>query len=124
MIRRTIRMYNRSFLLSVFLGLAMLCTCTRVRVNTYYPSPEVSQRRRDYVEEHPDLRGEVRRSILSGAVSPGMTTSEVEASWGQPSQIVIEEDAQTWSYEGLELYFENGVLEGWNSPVPAVVLTK
>jgi len=53
-----------------------------------------------------------------------MTASEVEASWGQPSQIRAERDMEVWSYDHyqIQLYFKNGVLEDWEPEQRGLIL--
>ncbi len=42
--------------------------------------------RESYAQIHPDLNKKTREMILSGNIVRGMTTSEVEASWGATYQ--------------------------------------
>ena len=65
----------------------------------------VEQRRRQYVEDHPDLRPEVAAAILEGRVAEGMTADDVRAAWGDP-----ERESRSFS--------EAGEQETWSYPTP------
>ena len=48
---------------------------------------KVSKRRHTYVDSHPDLPVQIRRTILNGQLALGMTREEVNASYGFPNSI-------------------------------------
>ena len=76
-------------------------------------------RRKDYVYDHPDLKQRIKDLILNGKISLGMTTKEVEASWGPDHRTNRSVGSwgvhEQWIYlDRYYLYFENGVLTSWD----------
>ncbi len=74
-------------------------------------------RRRSYVVDSPDLPPEVRRAVLAGELIHGMTPEQVGAVLGKPKAVVTREwdgaAQHKWIYDGMELFFERGVLLTW-----------
>jgi len=83
-------------------------------------------RRAAYVEKHPEITEQTKQDILSGSIRLGMTTKEVNASWGLPRK--IKRSVYTWgiheqwiygtsvhdsSLDPTYLYFEDDILTGW-----------
>lgn len=89
---------------AVCLGLAALAACATA-----------DQRRRNYVEAHPDLSEEVREAILAGDLAEGMTPDEVIAVRGKPA--VEQGDARAgeaarWTYGYPEGDYRDGQYYG------------
>lgn len=60
-------------------------------------------------------REEVWEDIVKGAVKPGFTEEEVVWSWGKPKQINKSYPGpDQWVYNSKNLYFENGIVTGFN----------
>ena len=93
---------------------------------------KVSERRQTYVDNHPDLPVQIRRTILNGQLALGMTREEVNASYGFPNSInkgdyIFDADEQ-WTYRIYKttqldrndrsrtcLYFKEGRLISWQN---------
>jgi len=75
-------------------------------------------RRNSFVSNNPDLRDELRRNILNGKVSIGMSREMVRASWGEPREVnrtvtsnsVNEQWVYGTIYNRQYLYFRNGIM--------------
>lgn len=82
-------------------------------------SPEYRKERlKAYVQNHPDLKKEIKHAILSDAILVGMAPAEVEFLRGQPLRKNISGGAhgthEQWVYSGDSyLYFENAQLTSW-----------
>jgi len=83
---------------------------------------EANIRRAEYIVNHPTLQN--RDRILEGKIDIGMTTEEVEASWGYPSDINrTSEGYEQWIYgfcdehfcDHTYLYFKNDKLTDWQN---------
>jgi len=77
------------------------------------------RRRKQYVDEHPDLPGIIKQTILSGGYRIGMSREQVEASLGKPDEIHQVQDSTMvgmvrWLYYRgdtiLSLNLQNGYL--------------
>ncbi|MFT5051399.1 MAG: hypothetical protein ACI8QZ_002815 [Chlamydiales bacterium] len=55
-----------------------------VRSRPFEPSAETLTRRRNFLENRPDLSSRLRRLIAAGWVAGGMTAEMVTAAWGEP----------------------------------------
>ena len=93
---------------------------------------KVSGRRQTYVDSHPDLPVQIRRTILNGQLALGMTREEVIASYGFPNNVdkgdyIFDADEQ-WIYRIYKtdqlnrnnrgrnyLYFKEGRLISWQN---------
>jgi len=76
------------------------------------------QRRRNFVERHPGLSPRIEEALLQGRVLVGMTSTMVEASWGEATDInrtiTADQTREQWIYgsagDRTYLYFDDGVL--------------
>jgi hypothetical protein len=72
-------------------------------------------RHKAFFKKHPSTRPEIRNLIKSSKITIGMTSGEVEASWGAPNKINRTVSTlgvhEQWIYgEAQYLYFDNGVM--------------
>ena len=79
-----------------------------------------SDRRKWYVDRHPDLSSRTREAILKGIVHLQMTSEQVRASIGLPDDINrtvysfgVHEQWVYGKYGDRYLYFEDGILTSW-----------
>jgi hypothetical protein len=77
------------------------------------------ERRKLYIEGHPELSDRIRDAILDGSIVLGMSTDEARASWGAPSHINKTVNAygvsEQWVYGDTYVYFEHSKLTSWQS---------
>ena len=75
------------------------------------------ERRESYVRGHSEIGADVRSAVLRGRLVMGMTRDGVYASWGPPGDVNRSVGSwgvhEQWVYGSSYLYFENGVLTGW-----------
>ena len=94
-------------------------------------APEVqrhlaAKRRAWYVQVNSNLPPVIRDAILRGTIQVGMTAEQVQASWGWPLRVnrtvaqmhsceqwIYREVPQSLHSRNTYLYFDNGVLTGW-----------
>lgn len=77
------------------------------------------KRRKDFIENNPNLNQNFRNQILNGQISIGMTREMAEASWGEPRDInrtvTVNVVREQWVYGFTSnrryLYFRNGILD-------------
>jgi len=69
-------------------------------------------RRRKYVEEHPELSDFVKGVILKGSYAEGMTKEQIIASLGEPDSVNKGDIYEQFIYGYQVIYFENGVCKG------------
>lgn len=82
-----------------------------------------SEKRKIYVNQHPEISQRFKDLIIEGKFTLGMTTEMVKASWGNPKEINrtvytfgIHEQWIYGSYKYdnvIYLYFEDGILTSW-----------
>ena len=78
----------------------------------------LNTRRLNYVVNNPQIDSQTAYFIRSGMIAEGMSTEEVQASWGDPlisrSYFISGARSDKWVYERggktFILYFENGKL--------------
>ena len=117
------RTITRSSTLVIFLLLVFAVTGCAAMFRD--PAKEMQEYRQSWVDNHPDWSGKVRRQVLAGKISIGMTEEQVRASWGTPYDINRSVGSwgehEQWVYVTFEgrwrsyqyLYFENGRLTSW-----------
>lgn len=78
--------------------------------------------RRQYIGSHSFLTEDIKRCILEGKITKGMTTKDVLASWGRPNDINRSVGSwgvhEQWVYgrtDASYLYFENDILTSWQN---------
>lgn len=76
-----------------------------------------NERRRAFVNGHPDLATAVRAEILAGHVVIGMSKEMVRASLGEPIDVNRSVGSwgthEQWVYDALYVYVENGIVTSW-----------
>jgi hypothetical protein len=84
------------------------------------PNPKIQAegRRQAYVKSHPDISDHIKQVILRGSFEPGMTEGEVIASLGLPKGGINTTSTpghthEQWIYGTSSLYFDNGILTGY-----------
>lgn len=81
------------------------------------------ERRQQYINANPELSAKTVELILAGQIALGMTSEEVEASWGHPYP--VNRSVGSWGtheqwvfrvsrYTTHYLYFEGGILTSWS----------
>lgn len=73
-----------------------------------------ANRKRTYLDAHPNTTEQVRLAILNELSTKGMTKEELQASLGSPDQVVDEQQYEKFIYNNRKLkyyYFKNGTLE-------------
>lgn len=82
----------------------------------------VASRRQQYINANPELPAKTVECILAGKIFMGMTTSQVEASWGHPYPVNRSVGSwgthEQWIYRVSKytthyLYFSDGILTSW-----------
>lgn len=76
------------------------------------------EKRKEFVEDNPDIRERFKQAIINGSVMLGMTKKMVKVSWGEPNDInrtvTTNNIREQWIYGSIKnrryLYFENGIL--------------
>lgn len=49
--------------------------------------------------------------VKKGKIQIGMTRKMVRAAWGAPRRIYVSEKWERWTYTGINLYFEDEILQ-------------
>ena len=75
------------------------------------------ERRKSYVEAHPELANRIKEAIGGGSVVLGTSPEEARASWGLPDHVnrTVNSNGthEQWAYGNTYVYFDNGVLTSW-----------
>jgi hypothetical protein len=74
----------------------------------------IENRKRSYLESHPETTDDVRFAILSELDKKGMTKDELIASLGEPPEIIEDGKYEVFIYDSRKTksyYFRNGVLK-------------
>lgn len=94
---------KKIMLIACLLGVLLVQGCVSPR-----------SRRRDFVDEHPNLSPDITGAILKGRIAEGMNSEAVRASWGKPDQTTISVSGrnmtETWSYNAPIGRFAEGVI--------------
>ena len=71
-------------------------------------------RKRSYLEAHPNITDQIRFAILNELSVKGMTKEELQASLGPPDQVAAEQEYEKFTYNNRKpryYYFMNNTLE-------------
>ena len=111
---------KRTFLfLILIIFLLLLSACTALLIDQDF------ERRKQYVQTHPEVDTYIKTIISQGKIVRGMTEDQVKASWGHPYDInrsvgswgVREQWCYGYWHYGWRptsfLYFKNGTLDSW-----------
>jgi len=79
---------------------------------------KVADRRKTFVNNHPNIKERFKKDILNGSIQIGMSKSMVRASWGAPDDInrtvTVNTTSEQWVYGSLSdatyVYFTNGIM--------------
>lgn len=80
------RSMKKLFSLFIILMMVIFVSC---KEKTKETEKEMIRPQEKYINEHPDLKEEVKQNILAELVEIGMTEEQVRASWGNPDHIEI-----------------------------------
>lgn len=81
-----------------------------------------NNRRKNFVDNNPNIEGKYRKAILEGRIILGMTREMIIASWGKPDDInrhvgswgVKEQFVYSSYSRRAYVYIENGKLTSWS----------
>jgi hypothetical protein len=75
------------------------------------------ERRKSYLEAHPETSERVKQAIASGTLVLAMSPEEARASWGAPDHVnrtvTMNGTHEQWIYGNTYVYFDDVVLTSW-----------
>lgn len=94
--------------------------------NAYYKEKEAREKlekvnkKREYIKKRSGLSEAYKKAILQSEIMRGMTSDDVEVSWGKPKDINRSVGSwgvhEQWIYGSSNyLYFKNGILDSWQN---------